>query len=133
MRLEMCLLAGTSEGDQTDSHHKAPESVGRGLDCQGAVVGSGSHVRLDTQTGQRFESTWKRTPVCGLLCLTAAGRERPSTHASVWKSTPATLQLVKMEDLFQPAIHTPGADGPATCLLPAPLSADRMTMLKKRI
>ena len=50
----MRFLAGASEGDPADSHHKAPEGFGGGWDCQGvrAVVGSRSHVRLGYQSGR---------------------------------------------------------------------------------
>ncbi|CAE7741671.1 unnamed protein product [Symbiodinium sp. CCMP2592] len=76
---------------------------------------------------------------CGSLkhCISVAGmelavvlnflfeRERPGTHATVWRSLPDRLQLVRLEDLLQPATYSFGNDGCVTCLLPAPLSAAR--------
>ena len=74
---------------------------------------------------------------CGSLkhCISAAGfelavmlsflfvKEKPGTHASVWQSNPDKFQLVRLQDLLQPAIYSHGNDGCVTCLLPAPLSA----------
>ena len=138
------IISKTALGKPLESLLRANDWLLPGMEASGTcrlengMLCKGGDI-LSYRKAEASSSTAGFPWACGSLkhCISAAGlelavvlsflfvKEKPGTHASVWQSNPDKFQLVRLQDLLQPAIYSHGNDGCVTCLLPAPLSAAR--------